>query len=49
MKTLLPVNDDPVMIEVASDILELLETPILIAHDGRNGTRLYAANHRELT
>ena len=48
MKTLLLIDDDPVMTEAVRDILELLEAPILIACDGHEGLKLYAANHQEI-
>ena len=48
MKTLLLIDDDPVMTEAARDIMEMLDTPIRVAHDGHEGIRLYAANQQEI-
>ena len=48
MKTLLLIDDDPVMTEAAREILEMLDTPALIAHDGHEGIRLFAANRQEI-
>ena len=48
MKKLLLIDDDPIMTEAAREILEMLDTPVLIAHDGHEGIRLFAANRQEI-